>query len=80
MEGTVSKVTDRLYLQDAYLYDFEATVIDIQENRVELDRTAFYVTGGGQPSDRGTIEWDGKTSFVSDVKTVDGKVCHFMLV
>ena len=78
MEGTVSKVTDRLYLEDAYLYDFEATVIDIQENRVELDRTAFYVTGGGQPSDRGTIEWDGKTSFVSDVKTVDGKVWHFL--
>ncbi|MGA1111974.1 MAG: alanyl-tRNA editing protein [Ilumatobacteraceae bacterium] len=44
-----------LYLRDAYLASFEATVVDCQENAVALDRTAFYPTGGGQPHDVGTL-------------------------
>jgi misacylated tRNA(Ala) deacylase len=44
-----------LYLRDAYLRAFDATVVDVQDGRVALDRTAFYPTGGGQPHDTGTI-------------------------
>jgi misacylated tRNA(Ala) deacylase len=49
--------TELLYLRDAYLRDFDATVtaVDGEERRVALDRTAFYPTGGGQPYDTGTI-------------------------
>lgn len=47
--------TDLLYLRDAYLIDFEATVVAIDGQRVALDRTAFYPTGGGQPHDTGTL-------------------------
>ena len=47
--------TDLLYLRDAYLTDFEATVVDVREGAVALDRTAFYPTGGGQPHDTGTL-------------------------
>lgn len=49
--------TDRLYLSDAYLRSFDATVVDldVEGRRLALDRTAFYATGGGQPHDTGTL-------------------------
>jgi misacylated tRNA(Ala) deacylase len=49
--------TELLYLSDAYLRDFDATVtaVDTDGRRVELDRSAFYATGGGQPHDTGTL-------------------------
>jgi misacylated tRNA(Ala) deacylase len=48
---------DLLYLRDAYLRAFDATVtaVDPDGRRVALDRTAFYPTGGGQPHDTGTL-------------------------
>jgi alanyl-tRNA synthetase len=52
--------TERLYYQDSHLIEFEALVTDKTERvsgwtAVTLDRTAFYPTGGGQPSDTGTL-------------------------
>jgi len=49
--------TDALYLRDAYLRVFDATVtaVDAEGRSVALDRTAFYPTGGGQPNDTGTL-------------------------
>ena len=49
--------TKLIYLTDAYLREFDATVteVDAVSRRVELDRTAFYATGGGQPHDTGTL-------------------------
>ena len=49
--------TELLYLTDAYLREFDATVVevDLVAGRVALDRTAFYATGGGQPHDTGTL-------------------------
>jgi misacylated tRNA(Ala) deacylase len=47
--------TELLYLRDAYLRDFTATVVDRRDGAVALDRTAFYPTGGGQPHDTGSI-------------------------
>jgi alanyl-tRNA synthetase len=54
-------LTERLYYNDSHLIEFEARVIDQTERvsgwtAVTLDRTAFYPTGGGQPSDTGTID------------------------
>ena len=52
-------VTDRLYWDDPYLREFEATVVDrllvAGSHAVVLDRTAFYPIGGGQPSDLGEL-------------------------
>jgi misacylated tRNA(Ala) deacylase len=56
--------TELLCLRDAYLREFDARVIEVRDNLVALDRTAFYPTGGGQPHDTGTI--DGL--WVSDVR------------
>lgn len=52
--------TERLYYNDSHLIEFEARVLDKSERvsgwtAVTLDRTAFYPTGGGQPSDTGTL-------------------------
>jgi misacylated tRNA(Ala) deacylase len=47
--------TELLYLRDAYLRTFGATVVDARDDAVALDRTAFYPTGGGQPHDTGTL-------------------------
>ncbi|MEP6637135.1 MAG: DHHA1 domain-containing protein [Acidobacteriota bacterium] len=53
--------TERLYYNDSHLIEFEARVVDKSERvsgwtAVTLDRTAFYPTGGGQPSDTGTLD------------------------
>ncbi len=49
--------TELLYLRDADLRSFTATVTEVDDEgrRIALDRTAFYPTGGGQPHDTGTL-------------------------
>jgi misacylated tRNA(Ala) deacylase len=66
-------VTTRLlYQTDAYLQGFEATVTEVDGQRVALDQTAFYATSGGQPHDLGVIS----DSRVTDVVKQDGVVWH----
>ena len=52
--------TERPYYDDSHLIEFEARVVDVTERvsgwtAIVLNRTAFYPTGGGQPSDTGTL-------------------------
>jgi misacylated tRNA(Ala) deacylase len=65
-------VTELLFLRDAYLRAFDATVLDVRDAAVALDRTAFYATGGGQPHDLGTL---GGASVV-DVRKEGDLVWH----
>lgn len=66
------ETTKRLFDQDSYLKEFQATVLSCEKEeeswRVVLDRTAFFPEGGGQSGDcgvlgtievTGTIEKDG---------------------
>ena len=69
-------MTDRLYLRDADLRSFEAAVVSVDDDRVELDQTAFYATSGGQPHDTGHLVWDTGAATVVDVRTVDGRLLH----
>ena len=69
-------MTDRIYLRDADLLSFTATVLSVDDNRIELDQTAFYATSGGQPHDTGHITWESGAASVIDVRTVEGKVFH----
>lgn len=49
-------MTELLYLDDHYIREFDAVVVDVPDSRsVILDRTAFYPRGGGQPSDHGKL-------------------------
>src|SRR5437868_5489102 len=47
--------TDCLFHRDAYLDHCQARVVGANEAGIELDRTVFYATSGGQPGDRGTM-------------------------
>jgi misacylated tRNA(Ala) deacylase len=68
--------TELLYLRDAYLHEFQAAVVAVDNARVALDRTVFYPTGGGQPHDTGSLQWDGGQARVSDVRKEGGVVWH----
>ncbi|HVL65286.1 MAG TPA: alanyl-tRNA editing protein [Actinomycetota bacterium] len=70
--------TDLLYQRDAYLRDFEARVVAVDERgmRVALDRTAFYPTGGGQPHDTERLEGGGRTAAVTGVRREGPLVWH----
>lgn len=50
-------MTTKLYLTDAYVREFEATVtkVDAETRAVYLNQSAFYPGGGGQPHDKGTL-------------------------
>jgi alanyl-tRNA synthetase len=56
-------MTERLYYDHPYLTRFSARVVDSLEwegqPAVLLDRTAFYPTGGGQPTDTGILSATG---------------------
>lgn len=71
--------TDKLYLHDSYITEFQAEIIDIvflENSRwaVILDRTAFYPEGGGQPADQGWINGIP----VVDVQEADGQIHHIV--
>lgn len=68
--------TELLYLTDSYLREFDATVIDVQEHSVVLDRTAFYPRGGGQMSDRGLLTGDDGSWPVIAVEKRGSEVIH----
>ena len=69
-------MTELLYHNDSYLKEFEAVVIDAAENSVELDRSAFYPGGGGQPYDVGVLVASGLNYPVTRVGSSGGKVMH----
>jgi alanyl-tRNA synthetase len=55
-------MTERLYYQNSFLYNFTASVESVRElsdgrRALLLDRTAFYATSGGQPFDTGWVDF-----------------------
>ena len=44
-----------LFVEDSYLINFDATILNIDNNNIILDKTAFYAKSGGQPGDVGKI-------------------------
>jgi misacylated tRNA(Ala) deacylase len=72
-------MTELLYLEDANLREFAATVADVLEgNGVVLDKTAFYPGGGGQPADRGVLVVGDESWQVMNVKKVGGRPVHYL--
>ena len=64
-------MTEALYLEASDQRSFEATVDRVAGDRVVLDRTCFYPTGGGQPHDTGRLTADGAAWSVTDVQKKD---------
>jgi misacylated tRNA(Ala) deacylase len=69
-------MTEPLYAEDAYLSSCEATVVDVRDEGVILDRTVFYPRGGGQPGDTGLLRWDGGLARVVDTVKLGGDIVH----
>ncbi len=69
-------MTEKLYYKDSHISSFEAKVISCVEKdgcwSVELDRTAFFPEGGGQPGDTGLL---GSVR-VLDTQEADGHIFH----
>ncbi len=51
-----------------YKKEFQSKVTAVYPGIVELEETAFYHLGGGQPSDKGTLNWKDGESMVYDVR------------
>ena len=51
-----------------YKKEFQSKVTAVFPGIVELEETAFYHLGGGQPSDKGTLNWEDGESIVYDVR------------
>ena len=51
-----------------YKKEFQSKVTAVYPGIVELEETAFYHLGGGQPSDKGTLNWREGESIVYDVR------------
>jgi alanyl-tRNA synthetase len=72
--------TERLYYEDSHLTEFDARVTSVApadggRSVVTLDRTAFYPTGGGQPTDTGAL---GAARVVECVDAEEEGVLHFV--
>lgn len=71
-------MTKLLYLEDAYIQQFKATVLEQLESAVVIDQSAFYPGGGGQPSDSGRLFTGNETWPVTRVKRVGPKLAHYI--
>jgi len=65
---------EKLYMDDCYLKEFEATVTSVTDDKyIVLDKTAFYPNSGGQPHDTGTfVKEDEEYKVVFTAKVKDG--------
>ncbi len=76
-------MSQRLYYQDSFLYDFDAEVREVINGprpALILDRTAFYPASGGQIFDTGWITSDANSKLrVTEVAdSEDGRVIHYL--
>jgi len=73
-------MTNLLFQNDSYVRQFEATVIesDATENKLVLDRTAFYPGGGGQPNDTGELVAGSQHLSVTRVKKEGDRIWHWV--
>lgn len=73
-------MTDLLYLQDSYIQEFQAKVVEIDNinHSIILNQTAFFPGGGGQPADKGKIIVDNQIYPVEKVKKENHQVLHFI--
>ncbi len=71
-------MTEKLFLDDSYLKEFEAVVTFVDGNYVKLDKTCFYPKSGGQACDLGILTKikDNKTFNVIFVAKVNDDVSH----
>jgi misacylated tRNA(Ala) deacylase len=63
--------THRLELEDQSLREWDAVVLDVSDQGIVLDRSAFYPGGGGQPPDHGVLLWGGVETHIDGARRGD---------
>ncbi len=76
--GRGLKMTELLFHNHSYMREFDATVTAAGAAGVALDRTAFYIGGGGQPPDVGALLAGGREFAVSGIKRDGGELWHLL--
>jgi misacylated tRNA(Ala) deacylase len=71
-------MTHELFRDDAYLTECRATVVEVGDTGIVLDRTVFYPLGGGQAGDSGVLMLtNGEQLLIADTrkcKDAEGRV------
>jgi len=66
-------MTEEIFRDDAYVKSCDAVVTDIVESGIILNRTVFYLEGGGQPGDTGVLRLpDGGAVPITDTRKAPG--------
>jgi misacylated tRNA(Ala) deacylase len=76
--GVIIVVTKELYLENSYQTKCEATIISLEDDKVVLDQTVFYPTGGGQEHDTGWLHQGDMSVEVYKVKKEQGTIVHYV--
>lgn len=71
-------MVEKVYWIDPYKKELDAKVMATLSNGIELDKTIFYPTGGGQPCDTGVVVANGEEYKVVDVKKLEGSIVHIL--
>lgn len=73
-------MTELLFQKDSYLREFKCKVVNVDEeqNAIVLNKTAFYIGGGGQPCDIGILETYQNSYTVKKVKKIGNDIYHYI--
>ncbi len=69
-------MTRKIYWEDAYKKELDASVVSVEGQTITFDGTVFYPTGGGQPCDQGSITVSGEKYPVIEAKKDRDDVVH----
>ncbi len=69
-------MTVMLFRQDPYLRQCDGLVSGhTAEGAIVVDQTVFYPTGGGQPGDAGSLQWEGgRIAIATAIKLQEGRI------
>lgn len=70
--------SQKLYEQDSYMQKCHASIVEIRDKALILDKTIFYPQGGGQPGDIGEIKLSDNTKLhiLNTTLDTDGAILH----
>jgi len=68
-------MTRRLFWEDVYVKEFDASVNSVDDNQVVLDQTAFNPRGGGLVGDKGTL---GGVKVLDTIKGSGDSIVHVL--
>ena len=69
-------MTELMCHENSYVKEFDATVTQLSESGIILDKTAFYPGGGGQPPDKGLIIFENTEYTISGIQREGNNYIH----